>query len=193
MTPTAPDPADPARGFRALGEDDLWSGWLLRLSHGRFVDPAGQPFERDIVHHPGAVAVVAVDDRGTAWLVRQYRPAVGRALLEIPAGTRDVDGEPPEATARRELIEEAGLHAGRLEELARVYNSPGYCDQLTIVFLATDLRPVPTDRGGVEEHWMTVEGMALAEVADRVADGTLVDSTTVLGLRLAADALARRR
>ena len=79
-----------------------------------------------------------------------------------------------------------------MERLAAVFNSPGYSDQLTTIFLATGLRPVPTDRAGVEEHWMTVERVPLAEVADRVADGSLVDATTVLGLRLAADALARR-
>ena len=192
MTPTAPDPADPARGFRALGEDDVWSGWLLRLSHGRFVDPAGQPFERDIVHHPGAVAVVAVDDRGTAWLVRQYRPAVGRALLEIPAGTRDVDGEPPEATARRELAEEAGLEAAHWELLLGTWNSPGISDQETLIYLATGLSSIPARPDGVEEGYMTVETIHLDDVDALVASGSLKDETTVLGLHLARQRLRRQ-
>jgi len=76
-----------------------------------FESPDGRTFERDIVRHPGAVAVVAVDDQRHATLVRQYRPSVGTFVLEIPAGTCDVDGEEAEATARRELAEEAGLEA----------------------------------------------------------------------------------
>ena len=98
---------------------------------------------------------------GTATLVRQFRPAVWESVLEIPAGTRDVDGEPPEETARRELAEEAGLVAERLELLAAVYNTPGFSDQRTIIYLATGLRPCPTDRAGVEEQWMTIERVAL--------------------------------
>ena len=78
------------------------------------VDPDGEPFERFIVHHPGAVAIVPVDADRRVTLVRQYRAAVDRMVLEAPAGTCDVDGEPPEATARRELAEEAGLR-GRLD------------------------------------------------------------------------------
>ena len=139
------------------------------------------------------MAVVAVDGDRRATLVRQFRPAVGRALLEIPAGSRDVDGEPAEATARRELIEEAGLAADTLEELMAVFNTPGYCDQRTVLFLATGLSAVPTDRSGTEERYMTVETLSLDEVEDRVADGTLVDETTVLGLLAARAALDRRR
>ncbi len=192
QAPGEPPAGQPVDGFTFLGEEEIWRGWLLRLATAHFADPDGHRFDREVVHHPGTVAVVAVDETGTAVLVRQFRPAVGRALLEIPAGTCDVAGEAGEATAARELAEEAGLAADRLEWLAEVYNSPGYVDQRTTIFLATGLRPVPTGRSGVEERWMTVERVRLAEVPDRVADGTLVDSTTVLGLRLAADALARR-
>ena len=85
-------------------------------------------------------------------------------LLEIPAGKRDVAGEAPEVTAGRELAEEVGLRAGRLELLAEFYNSAGFCDEHSCVFLATDLTEVATDLQGVEEEHMTIERIALADV-----------------------------
>lgn len=135
--------------------------------------------------------MVAVDDRRQATLVRQLRPAVWASVLEIPAGTRDVDGEPPEETARRELAEEAGLEAGTLRLLAVTWNSPGVSDQRTRIYLATELRPCPTDRHGVEERWMTVEQVPLDEVEAMVTDGRLMDQTTVVGLLLARGVLDR--
>lgn len=179
----------PIEGFRRLDEEQVFESRVFRVVHARFADPSGQPFERDVVRHPGAVAVVPVHPDGTVTLVRQVRVAVGEAVLELPAGTRDVHGEAPEITAQRELAEEAGLRAGRVERLIGVYNSPGFCDQRTAIFLATDLEPCPTAPAGVEERWMSTETVHLADVERLVADGRLVDETTVLGLLLARAAL----
>ncbi len=167
----------------------MFQGHIFSAARARFADPDGQPFDRYVVHHPGAVAVVAVDDRRRATLVRQLRPAVWASVLEIPAGTCDVGGEPPEETARRELGEEAGLEADHLQLLAVTWNSPGVSDQRTRIYLATGLRPRPTDRHGVEERWMTVEQVALDDVEAMVADGRLKDQTTVVGLLLARGVL----
>jgi ADP-ribose pyrophosphatase len=183
---------DPPVAFERLGEEEVFRGWLFTVGHARFTDPDGEPFDRFVVHHPGAVAVAPVDDAGMVTLVRQLRPAVWESVLEIPAGTCDVAGEPPEETARRELAEEAGLVADRLERLAAVYNTPGFSDQRTVIFLATGLRPCPTSRAGVEERWMTTEQVALDDLDHLVASGHLVDETTMLGLFLAREALARR-
>jgi len=180
----------PPPGFVRGDEEVVFTGHVFSVVRAQFSDPDGHPFERSVVRHPGAVAVVAVDDRGSATLVRQLRAAVWASVLEVPAGTCDVDGEPPESTARRELVEEAGLEAGRFELLAAVYNSPGYSDQLTHVYLATDLASCATARTGVEEQWMTTEQVALADVERLVGEGRLVDQTTVLGLLLARGALA---
>ncbi len=163
---------------------------LLRVASGTFEGPDGEQFQRDIVHHPGAVAVVAMVDAGTALLVRQYRAALDRDLLEIPAGKRDVPGEPVEETAARELAEEVGRRPGELRLLARFYNSAGFSDELTWVFLATDLETVALDLQGVEEQHMTTEEVALADVPALIASGTLCDAKTVVGLTLAAAALA---
>jgi 8-oxo-dGTP pyrophosphatase MutT (NUDIX family) len=129
--------------------------------------------------------VIPVHDDWRVTLVRQYRAAVDRMVLEAPAGTCDVDGEALELTARRELEEEAGLQATSMELLMGTFNTPGISDQFTSIYLATGLVPVPARPMGVEEGFMTVESINLADLDTLVADGTLVDETTVLGLHLA--------
>jgi 8-oxo-dGTP pyrophosphatase MutT (NUDIX family) len=177
--------------FARVSEEEVFRGWLFTVGKVDLVDPSGQPFERFVVHHPGAVTVVPVDEHRRVTLVRQYRASVDRMVLETPAGTRDVPGEPPEATARRELAEEAGLRAASMVLLMGTFNTPGISDQHTSIYLATGLTTVPVDRRGVEEGFMTVETIALDDVEDLVADGTLVDETTVLGLLLARHHLNR--
>ena len=163
----------------------MYRGPLISLAHGRFAAPDGTEFQRDVVHHPGAVSVVPVVDAGTVLLVRQYRAAIRRELLEIPAGKRDVAGEPPEETARRELAEEVGKRAGRIEKLAEFYNSPGFCDEHSHVYLALDLEDAPPAAQGIEEQHMTVEEVALDDVARLVATGGITDAKTIIGLTLA--------
>jgi ADP-ribose pyrophosphatase len=176
--------------FRKLAEREVYRGSLISVAVGRFAAPDGQEFERDVVHHPGAVSVVPVVDEGTgAILVRQYRAAVDRDLLEIPAGKRDVADEPPELTARRELEEEIGMRAGRLERLAEFYNSPGFCDEHSYVFMALDLEEVANSLQGVEEQHMTVERIALDDVPSLIASGALTDAKSIIGLTLAREAL----
>jgi len=153
----------------------------------------GSRATRDIVGHPGAVAIVALDDDGRVLLVRQFRVAAEQALLEIPAGKRDVDGEPPEITARRELEEEVGMRAGSLRKLAEFYNSPGFCDELSQVFLATGLEKAELTAHGVEEEHMTIETVALADVPRIISSGVLVDAKSIIGLTLAREALAGER
>jgi ADP-ribose pyrophosphatase len=174
-----------------VSEEEVFRGWLFTVGRVDLVDPKGRPFERFVVHHPGAVTVVPVDEDGVVTLVRQYRASIDRMVLETPAGTCDVAGEPLETTARRELAEEAGLRARSMELLLGTFNTPGISDQHTTIFLATGLSPCPTERMGVEERFMTIETISLDDVETLVADGTLVDETTVLGLLLARAHLAR--
>jgi len=176
--------------FGLVEDTTLWRGHVFSLHTARFVDPDGEAFERDVVRHPGAVAVVAVDGAGMATLVRQYRGPVAAEILELPAGTCDRDGEDLEATARRELEEEAGIRAGRLRRLATVFNSPGYCDQQTTLFLATELSRTTPARAGTEERWMSVAHIALDDVVERVLSGEISDATTIVGLLLARHVLA---
>ena len=160
---------------------------------GRYAAPDGAEFERDVVHHPGAVSVVPVLDGGaTVVLVRQYRSAVDRELLEIPAGKRDVDGEAPEVTAGRELEEEVGLRAGRLVKLGEFFNSPGFCDEHSHVYMGLDLEPCTTSFQGVEETHMTIERVAMADVPALIASGAIVDAKTIIGLCLARERLSSK-
>jgi 8-oxo-dGTP pyrophosphatase MutT (NUDIX family) len=132
---------------------------------------------------------VAVDEHRHVTLFRQFRGPIGDYVLEIPAGTRDVTGEDPQTTARRELMEEAGLEATELRHLITTYNSPGYSDQATVIYLATGLREVQNAPAGIEENWMQRVSVDLDDLDELVAAGTLVDASTVLGLALAREAL----
>jgi 8-oxo-dGTP pyrophosphatase MutT (NUDIX family) len=170
------------RGFRWVDERVLHEGFVITVSKVIVEAPDGERYDRDVVHHPGAVAVVPLHADGSVTLVRQYRAPLQGDLLEIPAGKRDVPGEPPELTAGRELAEEVGLEAGQLVKLAAFYNSAGFSDELSHVFLGLDLREVPSQAHGVEEEHMTIERVPLRDVPAMVADGRLCDGKTIIGL-----------
>jgi ADP-ribose pyrophosphatase len=177
--------------FRKLGETEVYRSSLIRVASACFEGPDGSQFERDIVHHPGAVVVVPLTAEETVLMVRQFRAAVGSDLLEVPAGKRDVAGEATEVTAARELAEEVGRQAARLELLARFYNSPGFSDELSWLYLARDLTAVPEDRQGAEEQHMTVEEVPLADVPALIRSGQIVDAKSIIGLSLTWSAVGR--
>lgn len=176
-------------GFRKLDERVVYRGSLIIVAEATFEGPDGEMFARDVIHHPGAVSVVPVIGDEVI-LVRQYRAAVEREMLEIPAGKRDVEGEAVEVTAARELEEEIGMRAGRLQLLAQFYNSPGFVDEHSFVFLATDLAPCALSAQGIEEQHMTIERCRLVDIPAMIAAGELVDAKSIIGLCLARDALA---
>ncbi len=172
------------QGFRRLDEELIHQGHIARLVRGFFVAPDGTTFSRDILRHPGAVGVVAID-AGEVVLVRQYRPALGRTLLEIPAGTMDKTGELPAATARRELAEEVGAVADRLEHLCTYWVAPGVSDEEMHLYLATGLTFGDVATEGPEEQHMTTERVTLAEAPALIASGHIVDAKSIVGLLLA--------
>jgi 8-oxo-dGTP pyrophosphatase MutT (NUDIX family) len=170
--------------FRQVGEETVHDGHIIRVAVGTYEGPDGDTFTRDVVHHPGAVAVLPLHSDGTVTLVRQYRAPIDAQLLEIPAGIRDVEGEPTETTAARELAEEVGLEADRLEHLVTFHNSPGMCDEVVDVYLATGLRSIDADAQGPEEQAMTVERHHVDDLAAMIADGSLTDAKTVIAVAL---------
>jgi ADP-ribose pyrophosphatase len=175
-------------GFRRIDEREIYRGQIWRVAVAEFESPDGDRFERDIVRSPGAVAAVPLvfDAEGnpSVVLVAQYRPAYEREIIEIPAGMRDVDGEPPEETARRELAEEVGLSPGRLDRLIELLPQPGTSDSTTIVFLATDCSPTSTQPHGPEEEHSRVLHVPLAEAVAMVEAGAIGDAKSVAGLLL---------
>lgn len=175
---------DGEAGFTRLGEEERARGHAFTVVRARFRGPRGVEFDRDIVRHPGAVAVVPLHDDGSVTLVRQYRASLDHELLELPAGVRDVTGESDQRTAERELAEEAGLVAGSLEHLATVHNAPGMSDERIALFLARGLTAVAPDRQGEEEQAMTVERVALPDALEMIADGRITDAKTIIGVLL---------
>ncbi|HEU5001731.1 MAG TPA: NUDIX hydrolase [Actinomycetota bacterium] len=162
-----------------------FTGGFFSVVVDRIRLPDGHITNRDYVRHPGAAAVVPVlgDE---VLLVRQNRHAVGRDLLEIPAGKLDVDGEPPELCARRELEEETGYQADEWAPLGAFYSSPGFTDERFHLYVARTLRrvapPPETDHG----EPIAIEWVAMAEALAALRDGSIVDSKTVIGLLLVA-------
>lgn len=182
--------------FRVVGSETLCDVGFLSMARLHVESTDGDEFDRHVVHHPGAVVVVPIiadDEGGTdALLVRQWRVATGQVLLEIPAGKRDVEGEAPETTANRELEEEIGYVAGRLDKLCEFYNSPGFCDEYTHLFLATELEERTRAAVSHEEAAMTIERVSLDRVDDLIATGELIDAKSIIGLLLARRFLATR-
>lgn len=175
--------------FRRTAEREIHRGYVVHLVQETFVSPDGETFERDVVRMPGAVAVVPVLEGAPGdphvVLVRQFRAPLGDDLLEIPAGLRDVEGESPDLTAQRELGEEAGYRAGRIQLLTAFHAMAGTTDHLVHVYLARDLVVVPPQAHGAEERHMSVEVLPLAAAVDEVVAGTITDAKTVIGLLLA--------
>jgi 8-oxo-dGTP pyrophosphatase MutT (NUDIX family) len=180
--------------FRKVDEHEVHQGHLVRLTTTTFEGPDGDRFERDVVHTRNAVAIVPVD-RGSdgRWevvLVRQYRAAVERDLVEIPAGMCDVDDEDVETTARRELVEEAGYTCDEVSHLVDVHPAPGFTTHCCTVLLGIGLTAVPRRADGIEEQHMTIERVTLDDALAMVDSGEITDGKTVAGLLTARARLA---
>lgn len=172
--------------FVHLGEDLVHQGQVVAMYIGHFEGPDGAPLERDIVRHPGAVSVVAIDAEQRVFLVRQYRAPIDADLWEIPAGKKDVSGEDPVVCAARELREEVGMVADTMEHLIDLHHSPGFCDELQNIFLATGLTDVGREVHGAEEAHMLVERVPLVDAVGYALDGTITDGKSIIGILAAA-------
>jgi 8-oxo-dGTP pyrophosphatase MutT (NUDIX family) len=167
--------------FEQVGSETVWSGHIGTVRVERYRHADGEEVTRENVAHPGAVAVVAVDDQHV-WLVRQPREICGElALLEVPAGKLDVDGEDPRAAAERELAEEIGKAASHWEHLKAIYTSPGFTDERIHVFLASGLRDVerpPVD----EDERIEIVAWPLTRLDEAITQCT--DAKSLVGLLL---------
>lgn len=185
------DVSDPAQLLDSVERYD-GSIWDVRTDRVRL--PGGAVVERDVVHHPGAVGILALDRDDRVLLIRQYRQPVGGYLFELPAGLRDVAEEHPLATAQRELAEEAGLMAARWDVLVDFYNSPGGSTEAFRCFLARELSDIDGGRprtGEAEEHHLPQAWVPLVDAVDMVLEGRLHNPTSVAGVLAAAAARDR--
>jgi ADP-ribose pyrophosphatase len=169
-------------GEPTVASRTVYRGRVISLRVDDVRLPSGRVAQREVVEHPGAAAVVAVTDQDEVVLVRQYRKAVGRELLEIPAGTLEA-GETPLACARRELSEETGLAAGSLAPLVTFVPSPGVLTEEITVFLAQGLRPA-AGAARAEEEGLRVVRVPRERISGLIAAGEIRDAKTLIGLLL---------
>jgi ADP-ribose pyrophosphatase len=159
--------------------ETIYEGRVIRLALLDIQLPDGRLAKREIVQHPGAVAVVALDSERRILLVRQFRAAAGQVLLEIPAGTLE-PGESPPACAERELQEETGFHPGRLEPIGGIYVAPGYTTEFIHLFWATDLTASRLDSDA--DEFIEVERVPLTEALAMIERGDIVDGKSIAGM-----------
>ena len=168
-------------GFTRRRGEIVYEGRTISVGRYDYDTPDGGQMVREIVHHMGSVSVIPWTGHEVV-LLRQFRAPVGHWILEIPAGKRDVDGEDPLDTARRELIEEVGLTPGRLTLLHDFFNTPGFCDERSLLYLAEDLAGAVASPQGAEEQAAERVQMSLDEAQAAMDDGRIVDAKTIIGL-----------
>jgi len=173
--------------FETVASRETYRGFsTVRVDRVR--TPDGAEVDREVVERPNAVGVVPVTSDGRVLLLHQYRQPVGRPLIEVPAGLLDVAGEEPVEAAQRELIEELGMRAGTLEPLTVFWNSAGWTDERTHLYLGRELQPADPPGGfsaEAEERHLEVVSLSLDDAVTAVRDGEITDAKTVIGLQLA--------
>jgi ADP-ribose pyrophosphatase len=162
-----------------VSSQQIYNGRALSVRIDTVEMPSGRTTTREIVEHRDGVAVVALDEKDNAIMVRQFRKAIERTLLEIPAGGID-EGEQPVDCVRRELQEEIGMLPNKIEKLGGFYLGPGYCSEYLYLYLATDLEPsqlVAEDTESIE-----VVKVPLSQVSHLIATGEIIDCKSIAGL-----------
>ena len=165
-----------------INQETVFSGRIVEARVDTLLMPDGRQITREVIHHPGAVAIIPIDSDDSVLMVRQFRYPVGLELLEIPAGVIE-EGESPDHTAQRELREETGYASKNLRPLGGVYSSPGFCDEMLYIYLARDL--VEGRLPGDEDEDITVERVPLSEVDRLIRIGEIQDAKSVAGLLMA--------
>lgn len=182
------DPRDAGLAEHPVTEDVAWTGRIFNVDRLRVQLPDGRLAIRDVVRHPGAVAIVALTDDGRICLVRQYRTALGRVTVEVPAGKLTA-GEDPLECASRELLEETGMSADKIAYLTTIATSAGFTDELIHIYMATGLEFSRSNPDA--DEFINVDLVPLEELVDAVLDGRIEDAKTVVGA-LICDAIMHR-
>ena len=175
---------DAAESWPVVASQPLLKNWLITVRSDKVRLPDDHFAERTVVTHPGAVAILALDDAQRVLMIRQYRHPVGRLLWEIPAGLQDTDGESPLQTAQRELLEETGYRASRWHTLLDYFSSPGYTTERIRIFLARGVEQA-ADNGYVreqEEKYIVADWVPLATAVRLALSGKLHNGPAIAGV-----------
>ena len=173
----------PDRRERVVDSQHVYRGRAIHMRVDSVVKPNDKETTREVVEHVDCVVILPIDSKGNVLLVRQFRHAVGKELLELPAGSID-PGETPEQAAVRELREETGYKPGKLERLGGFYAAPGYCTEYLHFFRASQFEKSPLTAEDTDE--IEVVPISPADVPGLVASGQICDAKTIAGFRIAA-------
>ncbi|MBV6401698.1 MAG: ADP-ribose pyrophosphatase [Anaerolineales bacterium] len=168
--------------FELIKSETLLQGRVFRIRRDTLKTPDGRETKFEIIEHGGSVVVIPVDEHGDMYFVRQYRHAAGMDLLELPAGTRDGD-EPYEECAAREIREETGMEAGKLQKVGEFFLAPGYSSEFMKVYLATDLKHNPLEAD--EDEFLSVEKYPVRQAIEMAERGEMPDAKSLAALLMA--------
>lgn len=173
---------------KIITSKNIYDGRIVKLDINEVELPNGQIAKREVVSHKPGVSIVAIDDKNNFIFVKQFRSGIGDELIEIPAGLVE-NGENPKSAARRELQEEIGYDCNNLELLCSFYPSPGFCNEVTYIYLATNLikSSLPKD----EDEFIELIRIPMAEIKNLYNKEYTVDGKTILGITLALNRLSK--
>lgn len=174
--------------FELIRSETLLQGRAFKIRRDTLKTPDGRETKLEIVEHGGSVVIIPIDEQNNLLFVKQYRHAVGGELLELPAGTRDRD-EPYEACAAREIREETGMGAGRLQKIGEFYLAPGYSTEFMAVFLATGLKENPLQAD--DDEFLQVEKVPVKKAIQMAVRGEVPDAKSLAALLLARSHLEK--
>lgn len=167
--------------FTHISSSIAFQGHAFRLRQDKLITPDGREVTYEIIDHPGAVTIIPMDAERRILFIRQYRPATGEVMLELPAGTLN-PGEDPLVCAHREVREETGMAARKMDKLGELWLAPGYSNEYLWFFLATDLYAAPLDQD--EDEFIAVEPILYESALEMARQGKILDGKTMAGLQM---------
>lgn len=168
---------------KTLKTEDIYKGNIIKVQNLTVSLPNGKEATRDIVLHPGASVVVPINEKGELFMVRQFRKPLDISTLELPAGKLDSPGEDPRVCAERELMEETGLRAEKLEHMISIHTTPGFCNEVIHMYSATELTQGESCTD--EDEFLSVEKVHVTQLVDMILEHKITDAKTIIGVLLA--------
>jgi ADP-ribose pyrophosphatase len=165
-----------------ISRERKYTGNIIGVDMMNVLLPNGKEATRDVVVHPGASVVIPLNDEGEIFVVKQFRAPIGIALIELPAGKLDGD-EDPLVCAKRELFEETGLRAKEIRHITSIHSTPGFCDEVLHMYLATGL--IKGEAHLDEDEFLTVEKIHISKLIHMILNNSITDAKTIIGILMA--------